>query len=168
MTTDYATTQVYTVYIKATPEKVWQAITDPEWNGKYGYKTVARYELSPGGSYSVHASPAMIAYGAPELMIDGEVLESDPPKRLVQTWRAFFSPETEAEGARRLTWELEPEGGDNVTKLTLTHELEGAPVTGLQVAGRNPEGGGGGWAWILSDLKTWLESGDPMDPTAAM
>lgn len=166
MTTNYATTQVYTVYIKSSPEKVWRAITDPEWNGQYGYRAVADYDLTPGGSYAVHASPAMVEHGAPDLMIDGEVLESDPPKRLVQTWRAFFSPETVAEGARRLTWELELEA-DEVTKLTLTHELEGAPVTGLQVAGANPEGGGGGWAWILSDLKTWLESGSSMDPSAA-
>jgi uncharacterized protein YndB with AHSA1/START domain len=99
----------------------------------------------------------MAAYGAPEVMIDGEVVEADAPRRLVQTWRVLWDPEMEAEGFTRLTWEIEPSDG-GVAKLTVTHELEGAPKVALQVAGQVPDAGGG-WSWVLSDLKTLLETG---------
>ena len=150
-------TQVYRVFIKATPEAIWKAITSPEWNGKYGYGSPAEYELRPGGKYRAFASEAMKQYGGPDVVVDGEVVEADPPRKLVQTWRALWDPDMVAEGFKRLTWEIEP-GQGGVTTLTVTHELEGAPKTAAQVAGKIREAGGG-WAFILSDLKTLLETG---------
>lgn len=154
-------TQVYRVYIKATPQAIWDAITKPEWNQKYGYGAPGEYDLRPGGKYRALASEAMKAHGPgmPDVVVDGEVLEADPPRRLVQTWRALWSPEIAAEGAKRLTWEIE-EDDFGITRLTVTHELEGAPITAAQVSSDTKLAqGGGGWAWILSDLKTLLESG---------
>jgi uncharacterized protein YndB with AHSA1/START domain len=104
----------------------------------------------------------MKAVGVPDVMVDGEVVEVDPPHKLVQTWRMAMDPETAAEGFTRVTHEIEPgEGG--VTKLTLTHELDGAPKHAHMVAGGAEEhGAGGGWSWVLSDLKTVLETGNRM------
>ena len=159
MTTTIKTeaTQVYRVYIKATPEAIWTAITDPEWNQRYGYCSRSEYELRPGGKYRGFANEAMKSYGGPDVIVDGEVVESDPPRKLVQTWRALWDPEMVAEGFKRLTWEIEP-GPGGVTTLTVTHELDGAPKTAAQVAGEVKQAGGG-WSFILSDLKTLLETG---------
>jgi uncharacterized protein YndB with AHSA1/START domain len=151
------TVQVNRVFIKAAPQAVWDAITDPEWNGRYGYGTACEYDLRPGGAYRVLGSHAMRDQGAPEVIIDGEVIESDPPRRLVQTWRGLFNEESAAEGFTRLTWVLDEEA-PGVTRLTVTHEVGGAPHTAALVGG-NVEGAGGGWSWILSDLKTLLETG---------
>jgi uncharacterized protein YndB with AHSA1/START domain len=161
--TTATTTQVYRVYIRTTPEAVWDAITKPEWTERYGYGGVADYELRPGGKAIMRPGAAMKAYpGVPEIIIDGEIVESDPPRKLVQTWRMLMDPAAEAEGFTRLTHEIEPLDG-GVTKLTVIHELEGAPSVASMVAGGlESGGGGGGWAWILSDLKTLLESGSAM------
>jgi uncharacterized protein YndB with AHSA1/START domain len=155
--TTTATVQVYRVYIKATPEVIWDAITSPEWNRRYGYESPSEYDLRPGGAYRALATTAMREHGGPEVILDGEVVEADPPRRLVQTWRALFSPETAAEGFTRLTWDLEQEPG-GITKLTVTHDVTGAPGVAAQVSGQIP-GAGGGWSFILSDLKTLLETG---------
>ena len=152
------TTQVYRVYIKATPQAIWDAITKPEWSQRYGYGSPAEYELRSGGAYRVLATEAMRSHGAPEVILDGEVIEADPPRKLVQTWRALWDADIVAEGFTRVTWETEEAPG-GVTKLTVTHELEGAPRTAFVVAGKDEAGAGGGWSWILSDLKTLLESG---------
>jgi len=154
------TTQVFRVFIKATPEATWQAITSPEWNGRYGYGVPSEYELRPGGAFRARSSGEMAEHGAPEVLLRGEVLEVDPPRRLVQTWHPLFSPEIEAEGPKRLTWEID-EGPAGICRLTVTHELDGAPLTAEQVSGAHPEAGGG-WSWILSDLKTLLETGATM------
>jgi uncharacterized protein YndB with AHSA1/START domain len=153
-------TQVYRVYIKATPEAIWNAITSPEWNQKYGYGSRAEYDLRPGGAYRAYASEAMKVHGGPDVIIDGEVVEADAPRKLVQTWRPLWDPEIVAEGFRRLTWEIEP-GAGGVTTLTVTHELDRAPKTAEQVSGRIKEAGGG-WSFILSDLKTLLETGSAL------
>jgi len=150
-------TQVYRVDIKATPQAIWDAITKPEWNQKYGYHAPSEYDLRPGGSYRAFASAEMKAYGGPDVVVDGEVVEADPPRKLVQTWRPLWDPEMMAEGAKRLTWEIEA-GPGGVTTLTVTHELERAPKTAAQVSGKITEAGGG-WAFILSDLKMLLETG---------
>jgi len=150
-------TQVYRVYIKATPDAIWNAITSREWTQKYGYCAPSEYELRPGGKYRAFATDAMKAHGGPEVVVDGEVIESDPPRKLVQTWRALWDPEMVKEGAKRLTWEIQP-GPGGVTTLTVTHDVEGAPKTAETVSGKNPQAGGG-WAFILSDLKTLLETG---------
>jgi uncharacterized protein YndB with AHSA1/START domain len=103
------TLQVYRVYIKVAPEKVWQAITDPEWNGRYGYGAPQFFELRPGGSYRSTASEEMrkasdeMGYGIPDVVVDGEVLEADPPRKLVQTFRMLMSPDAAADGFTQLT-----------------------------------------------------------------
>lgn len=150
------TLQVYRVFIRATPEAIWEAITKPEWTERYGYGGRAEYDLRPGGAYRCIADEQMQKTGMPEVVVEGEVVEVDPPHRLVQTWRAGW----EQEPATRLTYEIK-EGSGGVCCLTVTHELEGAPNTAAMVGGR-VEGAGGGWAEVLSDLKTLLETGDSL------
>ncbi|WP_238015269.1 SRPBCC domain-containing protein [Dactylosporangium sp. AC04546] len=153
------TTQVYKVYIKATPQRIWDAITTPEWTARYGYRGLIEMELHPGGAVVGRANAGMLALGAPEIALDGEVLEADPPHRLVQTFRMLMNPELAAEGFTRLTYELK-EGKDGVTALTVTHELDGAPGLAALMAGQfEDQGAGGGWAWTLSELKSLLETG---------
>jgi uncharacterized protein YndB with AHSA1/START domain len=160
------TTQVYRVYIKASPAAIWDAITKPEWTERYGYGGRAEFDLRPGGAYRGLTSEAMRAMGAPDVAVDGEVIEADPPRRLVQSWRMVMDPEMEAEGFTRLTWEI-AEGQGGVTKLTVVHELEGAPKLALLVSGGMEEtGAGGGWSWVLSDLKTLLETGAGLERDA--
>jgi len=168
------TTQVYRVYIKATPQAIWDAITEPAWSERYGYGGRVEYELRPGGPYRALASEAMKKAGAemgfptPDVVVDGEVIEADPPRKLVQTWRMLMDEALAAEGFTRLTYEIE-EGKGGVTKLTVTHDLEGAPRLAAVVGGQaEGEGAGGGWSWVLSDLKSLLETGAPMDPTDEM
>ncbi len=151
------TTQTYSIFIKATPEAIWDAITSPDWTQRYGYGGRVDYELRPGGAFRAHASEAMRAQGSADVIIVGEVLEADVPHRLVQTWNALFDEEVTAEATTRLTFELAP-GDFGGTKLTLTHDLDGAPTTAALVGGTMP-GTGGGWAFVLSDLKTVLETG---------
>jgi uncharacterized protein YndB with AHSA1/START domain len=153
------TTQVHRIYIKATPEAIWDAITKPEWSQRYGYGGSVEFDLRPGGAYRTHASEEFLAAGAPEVVVDGEVIEADPPRKLVQTWRMLMDPDLQAEGFTRLTYEIEP--GEYGTKLTVIHELEGAPRLAALVNGQlESEGAGGGWAWVLSDLKSLLETGE--------
>jgi uncharacterized protein YndB with AHSA1/START domain len=136
------TTQVYSIVIKATPEQVWDAITKPEFTQRYFFG--ARIEVRDGRRFS--------AIGDTEW--DEEVLEADPPRRLVHEWISAYDPEMAAEEPSRLTWELEPQDG-GVTKLTVVHDqLEGAPKTAAGVAG--------GWMFVLSGLKTLLETGEPL------
>jgi uncharacterized protein YndB with AHSA1/START domain len=160
MTETGVTTQVYRVYIKATPQAIWDAITKPEWTQRYGFRGISEYDLRPGGKYRSVAPADMQAMGMPEVVVDGEVLEADPPRRLVQTWHAVWSEEIAAEPPTRVTFDIEEDDG-GVTRLTVTHELEGAPKTAEQVnnLARIREGGGG-WNLILSDLKTLLETGE--------
>jgi uncharacterized protein YndB with AHSA1/START domain len=160
------TTQVYRVYIKASPQAVWDAITNPEWTERYGYGSRVEYDLRPGGRYRAFSTEEMKAARAemgggptPDVIVDGEVIEADPPHRLVQTWRMLMDPGTTAEGFTRLTYEI-VETRPGVSKLTLTHELEGAPRLATFVGGDMESiGAGGGWAEALSDLKTLLETG---------
>ena len=85
--TAIGTTQVYRVYIKASPQAIWDAITKPEWTERYGYGGKADFDLRPGGAYTGYTTEGMHAAGAPEIGVDGEVLEVDPPRTLVQTFR---------------------------------------------------------------------------------
>jgi uncharacterized protein YndB with AHSA1/START domain len=156
------TTQVYRVYIKATPQAIWDAITRPEWTEKYGYGGRAEFDLRPGGVYRGLTSEAMRTMGAPNVGVDGEVVEADPPWKLVQTWRMVMDPDMAAEGFTRLTYEIE-EGKGGVTKLTVIHDLKDAPKAAALLAGAmEDDGAGGGWSWILSGLKTLLETGKPL------
>ena len=87
-------TQVFEIYIKASPQTIWEAITSPEWNEKYGYQGPMHFELRPGGKFQTRANPDMQRMGLPEVIIDGEVLESVPPRRLVHTYRWLFTEES--------------------------------------------------------------------------
>lgn len=161
------TTQVHRVYIKATADAIWTAITDPEWTNRYGYTGYARYDLQPGGAFAVEPNEEFRAgveaqgHPCPDVVVDGEVVKADPPHLLVQTWRLTMDPGIMAEGFHTLTYEIKALE-DGYCSLTLTHELEGAPLTLALVSGANEDagkGGGGGWAWVLSDLKSLLETG---------
>ena len=160
------TTQVYRIFIKATPQAIWDAITKPEWTQRFGYGLRDEFDLRPGGKYRGYANDGMRAMGIPEVVVDGEVLESDPPRKLVITWRMAMDPRMYAEGFTRLTYEI-VEGKGGVSRLSVIHDLAGRPGHAAMVAGdRQGPGEGGGWLWILSDLKSLLESGAPMTTEA--
>jgi uncharacterized protein YndB with AHSA1/START domain len=152
--------QINRIYIRATPQAIWDAITQPDWTEKYGYGGRAEFDLRPGGAFRVIADKAMQDAGMPEVVVEGQVIEADPPNRLVQTWRAGW----DTEPATRLTYTI-AEKSTGVTCLTITHELDGAPNTALMVGG-SVEGAGGGWAEVLSDLKTLLETGTSLSSLA--
>ena len=151
------TTQLYRIFIRATPQAIWDAITSPEWTVKYGYRTPIEYDLRPGGAFRNPANEFMRSVGVPEIAAAGEVLEADPPHRLVQTWEAQWEPR---EGATRLTYAIADRGG-GVSELTVIHELENAPNLAKMVGGEF-EGAGGGWWEVLSDIKSLLETGTPL------
>jgi uncharacterized protein YndB with AHSA1/START domain len=139
------TTQVYSVFIKASPEQVWAAITKPEFTQKYFYGQ--RIAVSEGRRTWHNADGSLVA--------EGGVIEFDPPRRLVHGWQSLYDPEMAAEDESRVTWELEPQE-HGVTLLTVTHDkLEGAPKTAASVYGP-------GWMMVLSGLKTLLETGEPL------
>jgi len=162
MTTNEPIIQVYRVYIEAPVQTVWEAITSPQWTERYGYGGAVDYDLSAGGKFIGYSSEGMRAFGAPEVAIDGEVLEVDAPHRLVQTWRMLMDDAMKAQGFTRLTYDLTAMS-DGVTRLTLTHDLTGAPnLANLLAGGYEDQGAGGGWAWVLSGLKTLLETGTPL------
>jgi uncharacterized protein YndB with AHSA1/START domain len=152
-----ANTQIYRVFIKAQPQAIWDAITRPEWVHKYGYGCRAELDLRPGGDYRAFATDAMKAHGAPDVMIVGEVIEADPPRKLVQTWHPVWDPGTAAERHTRLTYEIVEQPG-GLCRLTITHDVSGAPLLAKLVSGE-VENAGGGWNYVLSDLKTLLETG---------
>jgi uncharacterized protein YndB with AHSA1/START domain len=138
-------TQVYSVFIRATPEAIWEAITKPEFTAKYFYG--ARISIAPNRLRSLGPDDSL--WG------DAEVTEWDPPRRLVHGWRSLYEPEMADEAESRVTWEIELQP-DGTTLLTVTHDqLEGAPKTAASVAGV-------GWMYVLSGLKTLLETGTPL------
>jgi uncharacterized protein YndB with AHSA1/START domain len=164
-TTAVQTVQVHRVYIKAPAQAVWDAITKPEWTERYGYGGQVNIDLRPGGAYKAYAGEEMKKGGAemgipiPDVVVDGEVIEANPPHKLVLTWRMCMDPGLQAESYTRLTYEVDEMNG-GFTKLTLIHDLTGAPNHAYLVAGDGElEGGGGGWPWVLSDLKSLLETG---------
>jgi uncharacterized protein YndB with AHSA1/START domain len=138
-------TQVYQVFIKASPEKIWEAIITPDLTVQYFHG--ARIENTP----ERHA-----AYGPNgEKWGDGAMLEYDPPRRLVHEWRSMYDPDLAGEPASRVSWEIEPYD-DGYCKLTLVHDqLEESPKTAQNVSGE-------GWMFVLSGLKTVLETGSPL------
>ena len=162
MTDKPAAVQVHKIYIKAKPQAIWDAITKPEWSEKYAYSGRVSYELKKGGTYYHEGTPEMKAMGLPDKIILGKVEESDPPRKLVQTWHPQFTPEMIAEKPSRLTYEIqEADGG--VCTVTIIHDTTGAPMVDGMVRGNDePNKGGGGWPWVLSDLKSLLETGKRM------
>jgi uncharacterized protein YndB with AHSA1/START domain len=146
MTTTTATdTQVYQVFIKASPEQIWEAITTPEFTAQYFH-----------GGLIEATRDRVISHGPNgDLRRDDEVFEFDPPRRLVHAWQPLYDPELAAEEPSRVSWEIEPQEG-GFAKLTVIHDrLEGAPKTAASVAGE-------GWMMVLSGLKTLLETGRPL------
>jgi uncharacterized protein YndB with AHSA1/START domain len=140
------TTQVYQVFIKASAEEIWEAITNPEFTTKYFYG--ARIEVTPEWRRT-------FAPDGSESWGEGSVSEFDPPRRLVHEWRSAYNEELAAEEPSRVTWEIEPQDG-GLCLLTVTHDqLEGAPKTAASVYGP-------GWMMVLSGLKTLLETGQPL------
>jgi uncharacterized protein YndB with AHSA1/START domain len=161
------TTQVYRVYIKTRPQAVWDAITKPEWTERYGGERV-EFDLRPGGRYRAITGQGMKARGAeiglsvPDVMADGEVVESDPPRRLVYTWRLLMGEGMAEEGFTRITWEID-EVEPGLSRVTVIHDLEGARKIAAMVSGEwEDRGAGGGWNEVLSGLKTLLETGEPL------
>lgn len=147
-------TQTYRIHIKATPEEIWDALMK---RGKeFGYHSDVEYDLE-AGTYTGFANEEMREYGMPEVLIDGEILEADLPHRLVQTWNPLFDEKITAEPPARLTWEAE-EYPNSTTRLTLTSDTDGAPLTAGITSGDVVEAMGG-WPMVLSDLKTLLETG---------
>jgi uncharacterized protein YndB with AHSA1/START domain len=148
MTTTTATTvQVYQVFIKATPEAIWDAITKPEFTERYFHK--ARIDNSPDGHRSRGPNGSVWA--------DEPMYEFDPPRRLVHGWRSLYDPNLAGEEPSRVTWEIEPQEG-GYCLLTVTHDqLDAAPKTAESVAGV-------GWMIVLSGLKTLLETGEALVP----
>jgi uncharacterized protein YndB with AHSA1/START domain/DNA-binding transcriptional ArsR family regulator len=147
MATDSKPRLVYQIIINAPQERVWEAITTPEFTARYYYGSTLKTNLSVGSPFTYH-----MPNGSP--IVEGEVIASEPPNRLVHTYHSLWPPLNE-DAPTKVTWELEsmPAG---VTKVTVVHEdFQGETATykGLQ---------GGGWAWILSNLKTVLETGESM------
>ena len=161
MTSPTQTTQIYQVFIKATPQAIWDAIVEPSWNSRYGYGGDGRFDLTSGGAYTCIATAEMQAAGMPEVVVSGEVRDVSAPHKLVQTWNAGWN----GDPATTLTYEI-AETAPGVCCLTVTHDLTGADETAAMVAG-SVEGAGGGWAMVLSDLKTLLETGSGLYAKAA-
>jgi uncharacterized protein YndB with AHSA1/START domain/DNA-binding transcriptional ArsR family regulator len=133
--------KVFEIYIRTTPERLWEAITDSEIRSKYNFGARVATDWAPGSTYEMTAGDLLLA--------DGEVLEADPPRRLVHTMTAKWGEDVIAEGASRVTWEIEQI--EDSCRLTVTHDQlrEGANDQLY-----------GGWPMILSGLKTWLETGE--------
>lgn len=135
--------KLYEFYIRTTPDRLWTAITDPDIRAKYNFGASVTSDWTPG---------ARLTMGAPSaggLLGEGDVLEVDPPRRLVHTMTALWSDEVADEGASRVTWEIEQI--EDSCRLVVTHDhlREGANEQLY-----------GGWPMILSGLKTWLETGE--------
>ena len=136
------TMTVFETYIKATPERLWDAITDPELRAKYSFGVKTDSDWTNGSSYK-SSVPGVVD------IAEGENVEVDPPRRLVQSFRALWSDEVKGAGTSRVTWEIEPVGSS--CRLRVIHD---------QLAdGANSELYGG-WPMILSGLKTLLETGE--------
>lgn len=142
---------VYVTYIRSTPEKLWAALTDPRIIAKYWFGITAESEWKPGSPWTLKFADGRIADS-------GEILEADPPRRLVIRWRNEFKPELKAEGYSRCTMQIEmadyyPDFGGKAVKLTIEHEIEG------EGGAKFIEAVSGGWPKILSNLKSLLETG---------
>jgi uncharacterized protein YndB with AHSA1/START domain len=143
------TTQVYQVFIAASPQAIWDAITKPEFTVRYFHGSAVDTELEVGGRFHFLNPDRTGLWG------DGVVLESDPPRRLAITWHALWDDEISAEQPSRVIWEIEPRD-EGPCLVTVTHDrLEGAPKTAEMVSGA-------GWMFVLSGLKTLLETGEAM------
>ncbi len=148
-TTTAQATQVYRLFIKASAEQIWEAITRPEFTTKYFHGSYVDSSFEPGSPYNGYSTDRS------QHWVDGEVLEAEPPRRLVHTWRSLYDPEAAGEPHSRVTWEIEPQQ-DGTSLLTVIHDrLDDSPKTAAGVSGT-------GWMTVLSGLKTLLETGRPL------
>jgi uncharacterized protein YndB with AHSA1/START domain len=138
---------VYVIYIRTTPEKLWQALTEPEFTRKFWVATVQECEWKPGASWKLVVPDGRVADA-------GEVVEIDPPRKLVLTWQNHLFPEITAEGYSRMTYELEPMGSS--VKLTVTHTMDKKNSKLVKAVST-------GWPNILSSLKSLLETGESLE-----
>ncbi|MDX6649158.1 MAG: hypothetical protein QOJ97_1109 [Solirubrobacteraceae bacterium] len=136
--------KVFEIYIKTTPERLWEAITDPDQRRVYQFGGGVESDWAPGSRYE-------LSHPHGGLLAEGENLEVEPPRRLVQNFTALWSDEVKAEGTSRVTWEIEPVGDS--CRLTVTHDELREGAHGELY---------GGWPMILSGLKTLLETGEPL------
>jgi len=143
-------TAVFEIFIKTTPEQLWEAITDPTQRAKYSFGVATNSDWSQGSSYEAGV-PGVVEIAA------GENIVVDPPRLLVQSFTALWSEAVKAIGATRITWEIEPVGSS--CRLTVVHD-------------QLPEGVNaeiyGGWPMILSGLKTLLETGELLDTPGSL
>jgi len=140
---------VYVTYIRTTPVKLWQALIDPEFTRRYWCETHQESDWKPGASWRNMIPDGRVADS-------GEIVEIEPHRRLVLTWRIEFMPELRAEGYSRLTYELE-QVGESV-KLTVIHEIDKPDSKFIEAVS-------GGWPHILASLKSLLETGESLEET---
>ena len=143
-------TFVYVTYIRTTPEKLWSALTDAEFMKQYWFGVHCESHWTPG-------SPWKLVSEDGQILDAGEIIEAEPPRRLVIRWQHQNKPELKAEGASQCTMELEPSGA--AVKLSITHTIEREPSKLIAAVS-------GGWPMILSSLKSLLETGEGL-PRAA-
>jgi uncharacterized protein YndB with AHSA1/START domain len=140
---------VYVTYIRTTPEKLWQALIDPEFTRRFWSETWQDCEWKPGATWRLMIPDGRVADA-------GEVVEIEPQRRLVLRWRNEFMGELRAEGYSRMTYEIEKKGES--VKLTVIHEMD-------RPGSKFIEAVSGGWPMILSSLKSLLETGEPLEET---
>jgi len=143
---------VYVTFIRTTPEKLWRALMEPEFTQQYWMNTTQECDWKPGAKWNIRFADGRVADS-------GEVVEIDPPRRLVLKWRHELFPDLTGEGYSRMTYELEPHG--ETVKLTLTHVMERSESKFIKAVS-------GGWPIILSSLKSLLETGVPIEETRHM
>ena len=144
-----ATTEfIYVTYIRTTPEELWEALTSSEFTKQYWAQLESDWR--PGSSWKLTFADGRMADA-------GEVLESDPPRRLVQTFKALWSEDVEREGTSRVTWEITPVGTSS--QLRVTHDQLGESANNELW---------GGWPMILSGLKTLIETGEDLDTPGSL
>ena len=149
MSTTAATEQLYRIFIRATPEAIWDAITKPEFSSRYFYGSRVETTAEPGTPFRYRSPDGQSLWG------DETVLEAERPARLVVGWRSLYDPSAADEPSSRVTWTIEPQGG-GYSLLTVVHDrLEQSPRTAEGVEGA-------GWMLVLSGLKTLLETGAPL------
>lgn len=137
-------TQVHRIFIKAAPEAIWEAITKPEFTRRYFFGSSIDTTTQPGSPCVYRSTDAPL--------VDGEVLESDPNHRFVITWRSLYHPPSVDEPASRVTWLIEPQEGGHCCLTVIHDRLDSSPNTAKNV--------GAAWMFVLSGLKTVVETGD--------
>ena len=137
--------KVFEIYIRTTPERLWEAITDPAIRARYHFGSRIESDWTPGSHYALEHP------GSDGPLAEGENLVVEPPRKLVQTMNVLWSEDAQREGTSRVTWEIDPVGDS--CRLTVVHD---------QLSANAPEELYGGWPMILSGLKTWLETGETL------